>query len=170
MTYRRPFLLCMPVAVVLLLSMSCSPSRPAEGLAPRIDSLFVKLRCTHTLTQLIQNNYILSGQKKVRYKMEYIRETWPDTITRAQAAKIIYLKDLGIGYEELANMSRSLGEQANLQLEQLKKLNTAIATGADADSLRQYLNFESKCADTLSMALDTLVKRSIELSCKSQSL
>ena len=124
-----------------------------------------------TVTKLISDNFLLPGLKKVQYKMEYINETWPDTITTAQAEKLIILKNTGIGFEELVSMSKELENQSGKQLEQLKKLNGEINSGSlTNDNLMQYLTFESTCADSLNMALDTLVKKSIMLSCKSQAL
>jgi len=153
------------------LLLSCGPDAAQKAIEAKADSLFINVRCVSTVTGLITTNYLLPGQKKVAYKMEYIRETWPDTITRAQATKLTSLQDVSNGYEKLLATSKGLQLQSAQQLEQLKKLNGEINTGAlGKEDLRQYLTFESKCADTLNRVLDTLVKRAIELSCKSQSL
>jgi allophanate hydrolase subunit 1 len=119
----------------------------------------------------LTRDYLLPGRKKTEFKMEYIREAWPDTITSAQAQRLALIQDMSQGYEKLLAISKDLQEQSGRQLEQLKKLNDEINAGRlGEENLVQYLTFESKCADTLSKVLDTLVKRSIELSCKSQSL
>ncbi len=150
---------------------SCGPDSTQKAIAAKADSLFISVRCVKTVTQLITNNFLLPGQKKTQYKMEYINETWPDTITQTQANKLISLKNLHLGYEKLVTISNGLQTQSIQQLEQLKKLNEEINSGSSGnENLLQYLTFESKCADTLNKVLDTLVKKSIELSCKNQSL
>lgn len=142
-----------------------------KAITERIDSLCINLRCVSTSASQIARDYLLPGQKKAGFKMEYIKETWPDTITRAQAQRLALIQDMNLGYEKLLVISKDLQQQSVRQLEQLKKLNDEINAGRlNEENIAQYLTFESKCADTLNKVLDTLVKRSIELSCKSQSL
>jgi len=150
---------------------SCTQGESQKVLLGRADSLYISVRCVSTVTALIADNFLVPGQKKVKYKMEYINETWPDTITPSQARKLIDLKDLDTGFEKLVQVTKGLRERSATQLEQLKKLNYEINSGISGkDDLLQYLTFESKCADTLNRVLDTLVKRSVELSCKSLAL
>jgi len=156
---------------LLIWLVSCAPNEAQKPMQVKADSLDINLRCMKTVTKLISDNFLLPGYKKVQYKIEYISETWPDTITTTQAAKITNLKNMGTGFEELVNISKELQLQSTVQLEQLKKLNNQINSGAvNSEQALQYLTFESKCADTLNRVLDTLVKKSIMLSCKSQSI
>ena len=157
--------------VLISLLISCGPDNTQKAIASKADSLLISVGCVKTVTQLITTNFLLPGQKKTQYKMEYIKETWPDTITKVQANRLLALENLGRGYEKLVSISSGLQVQSIQQLEQLKKLNDEINSGASGnENLVQYLTFESKCADTLNRVLDTLVKKSIELSCKNQSL
>ncbi len=150
---------------------SCGGGMAQRTVVERADSLFISVRCVRTVTGLITDNFLLPGQKRTRYKMDYINETWPDTITPVHARKIASLQDIDKGFDDLVGISKGLQERSAHQLEQLKKLNDEINTGISSnEDLLQYLTFERKCADTLNRVLDTLVKRSIELSCKSQSL
>jgi hypothetical protein len=161
----------MALMVLINLLISCGPDNNQEAIVAKADSLFISVRCVKTVTQLITANFLLPGQKKTQYKMEYINETWPDTITKTQANRLISLETLSRGYQKLVDISSGLQVQSVRQLEQLKKLNDEINSGASGnENLMQYLTFESKCADTLNRVLDTLVKKSIELSCKNQSL
>lgn len=158
-------------SMLISLMISCGPDNTQKAIAAKADSLFISIRCVKTVTQLITSNFLLPGQKKTQYKMEYINETWPDTITQSQANRLIALENLSKGYEKLVGISSGLQAQSIQQLEQLKKLNDEINSGSSGnENLLQYLTFESKCADTLNRVLDTLVKKSIELSCKNQSL
>lgn len=150
---------------------SCGAGATQKTVVERADSLYISVRCVRTVTGLITDNFLLPGQKRTRYKMDYINETWPDTITPVQARKIKGLQDIDKGFDHLVDISKGLQDRSARQLEQLKKLNDEIDSGlASNEDLLQYLTFERKCADTLNRVLDTLVKRSIELSCKSQSL
>ncbi|HXB39114.1 MAG TPA: hypothetical protein VNZ49_01150 [Bacteroidia bacterium] len=161
----------MALMVLISLLISCGPDNTQKAIASKADSLLISVGCVKTVTQLITTNFLLPGQKKTQYKMEYIKETWPDTITKVQANRLLALENLGRGYEKLVSISSGLQVQSIQQLEQLKKLNDEINSGASGnENLVQYLTFESKCADTLNRVLDTLVKKSIELSCKNQSL
>jgi hypothetical protein len=149
---------------------SCGGDPARQALAARADSLFISVRCVRTVTSLISDNFLVPGQKKAQYRIEYINETWPDTITSAQALKLVNLKTLGLGFDKLVSATRSLQSLSEKQLEQLKKLNHEINNGAISnEDLLQSITFEGRCADTLNRVLDTLVKKSIELSCKSQS-
>lgn len=166
--FFRIYLLLAAVAGALF---SCVPDAAQQRNAASADSLYISVRSVSTVSGLIDNNFLLPGQKRTQYKLEYISETWPDTITPAQANKLVSLTSLSENYNHLLSLNRSLHEKSLRQLEQLKKLNQAINSGVlDPENTLQYLNFESKCADTLNRVLDTLVKRSIDLSCKSLSL
>ena len=112
---------------------------------------------------------LVPAQKKLQYKMDYINETYPDTITRSQAEKLIVIKESYAGYNSLILTARALQKQSAAQLLQISKLNNEISKGKE-ENMIQYITFENKCADTLNAVLDTLVKRSIELGCKMQSL
>lgn len=150
---------------------SCGADAARQALAARADSLFISVRCVKTVTTLISDNFLVPGQKKAQFRIEYINETWPDTITPVQALKLVNLKNLGVGFAELCGTSKNLQALSEKQLAQLKKLNNEINSGNLSNTdLLQSITFEARCADTLKSALDTLVKRSIELSCRSQSL
>jgi hypothetical protein len=149
---------------------SCGNDPARQALAARADSLFISVRCVRTVTSLIADNFLVPGQKKAQYRIEYINETWPDTITRAQALKLVNLKNLGLGFDKLVGTTRNLQSLSEKQLQQLKKLDHEIHNGVISnEDLLRSITFEAKCADTLNRVLDTLVKKSIELSCKSQS-
>lgn len=158
-------------SLMICLLVNCTQNAMDKAIIARTDSLFINAKSVHTVTTLINHNFLSPGHKKTQYKIEYINETWPDTISRVQANKLLALKDLHAGFEKALSISQSLQQRSLLQLQQLNKLNQQINSGAlTEESLYQYLTFEIKCADSLNRALDTLVKRSIELSCKSQSL
>lgn len=168
---KRPDLIMLFLFVLGSALFSCGPGTEQKSMVMRADSLFMNLRCVNSVVKLIHTNYLVPGEKKVRYKLEYIDETWPDTITGQQANKLINLKKLGADYEQLGLLCKKMEQQSAMQLEQLKKLNAEIISGRqNADNLLQYLTFESRSADTLQLMLDSLVKKSIELNCKSYSL
>ena len=100
--------------------------------------------------------------------MDYINETYPDTITKAQAEKIMQIKDVYLNYNDLIVTTKELQKQSALQLEQVSKLNAEIGK-INEENILQYLTFENKCADSLNVVLDALIKKSIELGCKTQS-
>jgi hypothetical protein len=148
---------------------SCGAGAEQKIISVKADSLFIRVRCVKTVCELIETTLLLPTQKKLQNKMEYISETYPDTISNAQAKKILRIKDISESYDALILVSRQLQKQAVLQLEQVSKLNTEIAKGKN-ENIMQYLTFENKCADTLNTVLDALVKKSIELGCKSQGV
>lgn len=167
----RRFKIIAVFASLLFMQAACRRDAAEQEMMAKADSLLINVRCITTVTGLINNNFLLPGQKRTQYKIEYIQETWPDTITPVQAGKLITLKELTQGFDHLLAISKGLQTRSVQQLEQLKKLNQTIISGAlSSENTLQYLNFESKCADTLNRVLDTLVKRSIDLSCRSQSL
>jgi hypothetical protein len=135
----------------------------------KADSLFIKVRCVKTVSELIETTLLVPTQKKLQFKIEYINETYPDTITKTQAERIVRIKDIYDGYESLIAVTKQLQKESVLQLEQVTKLNSEIGKGKDENML-QYLTFESKCADTLNKVLDNIIKRSIDLGCKSQNI
>ena len=138
-------------------------------ISAKADSLFIKVRCVKTVSELIETTLLVPAQKKLQFKIEYINETYPDTITKTQAEKIVRIKDIYDGYESLIAVTKQLQKESVLQLEQVTKLNSEIDKGKDENML-QYLTFESKCADTLNKVLDNIIKRSIDLGCKSQNI
>lgn len=101
--------------------------------------------------------------------MDYMNETYPDTITRQQAEKMIVLKETTGDYELLLQTLKDLQKRSDLQLTQVTKLNAGVSRIKE-EELMQYISFENKCADTLNTALNVIIKKTIELACKSQSL
>ena len=138
-------------------------------ISAKADSLFIRVRCVKTVSELIETTLLVPAQKKLQYRIEYINETYPDTITKKQAEKIMCIRDIFQNCESLIVITRQLKKQSIAQLEQIKKLNAEIISGKDENML-QYLTFENKCADTLNRVLDTLIKKTVELGCRSQNL
>ena len=157
------------VFAFLSLLQSCGAGADQKIILGKADSLFIRVRCVKTVSELIEKTLLLPSQKKMQFKMEYINETYPDTITKTQAEKIMLVKNLYQNYEVLIGITKQIQKQSVLQLQQISKLNSEINKGGD-ENLLQYLTFENKCADTLSGALDALIKKSIELGCKSQNV
>lgn len=163
--YKITALLC----VVLFLLQSCGGGADQKALGSKADSLFIKVRCIKTVTELIEKSLLLPAQKKLQYKIDYINETWPDTLSPAQAQKILMIKDTWQNYQMLISAMQQLQKQSGLQLEQVNKLSADIGKGRGQNML-QYLTFEGRCADTLNSALDTLIKKAIQLGCISQNI
>ncbi|HWY36952.1 MAG TPA: hypothetical protein VNY73_00235 [Bacteroidia bacterium] len=135
----------------------------------RVDSLFIKVRCVKTVSGLIETSLLVPAHKKLRYKIDYINETYPDTVTPAQAEKMMLIKDTYRGYELLISTARQLQKRSAMQLEQVSRLSAEISKGKD-ENMHQYLTFESQCTDTLNRVLDELIKRSVDLGCKAQNI
>jgi len=156
------------ISTFSMLFQACAPSSNEKMILAKSDSLFIRVRCVKTVSELIENTLLIPMQKKLQYKIDYIIETYPDTITKTQAEKIIQIKNVHDSYDGLILTSKELQKRSALQLLQVKKLNSEIGRGKDENTL-QYLTFENKCADSLNIVLNALIKKSIELSCKSQS-
>ena len=151
-----------------MLLQACGPGANQKMIAAKSDSLFIRVRCLKTVSELIESTLLIPSQKKLQYKMDYINETYPDTITKAQAEKIMQIKDVYLNYNDLIVTTKELQKQSALQLEQVSKLNAEIGK-INEENILQYLTFENKCADSLNVVLDALIKKSIELGCKTQS-
>ncbi len=151
-----------------MLFLSCGQDAKQKMILTKADSLYIRVRCVKTVSELIENTLLIPAHKKMQYKIDYINETYPDTITKTQAEKLIQIKNTEQNYNSLILTTKELQKQSALQLTQVTKLNAEIARGKDENML-QYLTFEIKCADTLNSVLDNIIKKSIELSCKSQT-
>lgn len=151
-----------------MLLQACGPGANQKMISDKADSLYIRVRCVKTVSELIENTLLIPAQKKLQYKIDYINETYPDTITKTQAEKIILIKDVYQRYNTLILTTKQLQKQSSIQLLQVSKLNVEIDNGKEENML-QYLTFEGKCADTLNTVLDALIKKSIELGCKAQS-
>ena len=158
---------CVAPALMMLLQ-ACGLGANEKMITAKADSLFIRVRCVKTVSELIENTLLVPAQKKLQYKIDYINETYPDTITKVQAQKIISIKSVFLSYNELIGITKELQKQSSTQLLQVSKLRAEIGKEKEENVL-QYLTFENKCADTLTSALDVLVKKAIELGCKSQS-
>ncbi|MGZ3862016.1 MAG: hypothetical protein ACXVPN_06795 [Bacteroidia bacterium] len=158
-----------PVYALIFLLQSCGEGADQKTISMKADSLLIRVQCVKTVSELIEKTMLIPSIKKLEYKMEYINETYPDTITRPQAEKIIRLKNACRDYESLLKTTRSLQQQSQIQLLQVNKLNGEIKSGKDENML-QYLTFEGKCADTLNIVLDAVIKKSIDLGCYSKNL
>lgn len=153
----------------MVILQSCGMGADQKLVSMKADSLLVRVQCVKTVSGLIEKTLLVPSIKKLEYKIEYINETYPDTITRAQAEKIVRIKNAYADYETLLKTTRALQQQSAMQLLQVNKLNGEIKSGKDENML-QYLTFEGKCADTLNSILDAVVKKSIDLGCYSKNL
>ncbi|MGZ3903058.1 MAG: hypothetical protein ACXVC6_05155 [Bacteroidia bacterium] len=148
---------------------SCGMGADQKLISMKADSLLIRVQCVKTVSELIEKTLLVPTIKKLEYKMDYINETYPDTITKAQAEKILRIKNAYADYESLLKITRALQQQSATQLLQVSKLNGEIKDGKD-ENMIQYLTFEGKCADTLNGILDAVVKKSIDLGCYSKNL
>ena len=151
-----------------MLLQSCGKGINQKMILAKADSLYIRVRCVKTVSELIENTLLVPAQKKLQYKIDYINETYPDTITKTQAEKIMQIKEVFQDYNALILTTKEVQKQSATQLLQVSKLNGEIAKGKEENTL-QYLTFENKCADTLNIVLDALIKKSIELGCKTQT-
>lgn len=164
---RLSKIFCCLLAFTVLFA-GCGQNANQKMITAKADSLFIRVRCMKTVSELIEGNLLIPTQKKLQYKIDYINETYPDTISKMQAEKLIQIKDAEQNYDSLILTTKELQKQSAIQLEQVIKLNSEIGKGKN-ENILQYLTFESKCADSLNLVLDLIIKRSIELSCKSQT-
>lgn len=148
---------------------SCGPGADQKMISAKADSLLIRVQCVKTVSELIEKSMIVPAIKKLEYKIDYINETYPDTITKAQAEKIVRIKNACRDYEVLLKTIKALQVQSHTQLLQVNRLNSEIKNGKDENML-QYLTFENKCADTLNSVLDAVIKKSIDLGCYSKNL
>ena len=108
----------------------------------KADSLLIKVQCVKTVSELIEKTLLLPSLKKLQYKIEYINETYPDTITKLQAEKIVRIKNTCLDYEALLKTTHALQRQSTTQLLQVNKLTGEIKDGKE--NMLQYLTFEGK--------------------------
>jgi hypothetical protein len=144
---------------------SCSPGAGQKNLEARADSLYIRVRCIQTLSGSVEQVLLAPSLKKLTYRIEYINETYPDTISKADAEKLVQLKSMYEHYTRLIGTSRELQQRSALQLLQVSKLGAELAQRR-SENMDECINYENRCADTLHAVLDSLIKRSVEMGCK----
>src|ERR1035437_9783728 len=112
-----------------MLLQACGSGANQKMISAKADSLYIRVRCVKTVSELIENTLLIPAQKKLQYKIDYINETYPDTITKTQAEKIIQIKDVYQSYEGLIFTTKQLQKQSAMQLSQVSKLNAEIGKG-----------------------------------------
>lgn len=162
---RIPGKIFLLAPALLGLLQSCSPGTGQKSLEARADSLYIRVRCIQTLSGSIEHVLLAPSLKKLAYRIEYINETYPDTISKSEAEKLMQIKSMHEYFSRLAETSRELQQRSALQLVQVSKLHAEIARRKNED-MDHYINYENKCADTLHAVLDSLIRRSVEMGCR----